>query len=109
MVDNATFRRMVLSFNGVVEQPHFERAAFKVVNKKIFASLHEATNSANIALTPEEQSVFCQFNKKIVYPVPNKFGLQGWTTFELSKASEELVAEALLSAYNNVMQSKSKR
>ena len=60
------------------------------------------TNTANIFLTPKEQAVFCKMDNKNIYPVPNKWGEKGATTFELNKVPKEYVLEALLSAYNEV-------
>jgi hypothetical protein len=38
----------------------------------------------------------------MIYPVPNKWGLQGWTFVELSRVSEELLRDALTTAYCTV-------
>jgi len=103
------FRDMALSFPGTVENPHFDRAAFKVVNKRIFATLHEGSEMANLKFSPSDQPIFCSYDKKAVYPVPNKWGLQGWTTFELKKVTPELMLDALETAYKDVLKSKAKR
>jgi predicted DNA-binding protein (MmcQ/YjbR family) len=103
------FRQMALSFPGTIEAPHFDRAAFKVVNKRIFATLHEESKTANVMLTEVDQSVFCSFDKKIVYPVPNKWGLQGATTFELKNVPKELMLDALDTAYKAVFKPKPKK
>jgi len=50
------FRQMALSFPGAEESPHFDRMAFKVVKKKIFATMHEKTLSANVKLNEVDQS-----------------------------------------------------
>ncbi len=99
MSDIATFRRIALSFPGTIEQPHFDRIAFKVTGKRIFATLLEENKSVNLKLSMHEQNIFCTYNKKAVYPVNNKFGLQGWTTFELDEIPEEVISEALYSSY----------
>ncbi|MFC3199329.1 MmcQ/YjbR family DNA-binding protein [Parapedobacter deserti] len=104
-----TFRELALSFPGAIEAPHFDRAAFKVKNKKIFATLHEKCRTANLKLPAADQPVFCTFGKAEVYPVPNKWGLQGWTTFELDKIPRELMLDALDVAYRDVFQPKLKR
>jgi hypothetical protein len=93
------FRKIALSFPGTEERPHFERRAFKVMKGKIFASLLEEEGTANIKCSVADQSIYSSFNKKYIYPVPNKFGSQGWTTFELRHLTEEIVADALYSAY----------
>ena len=109
MVDTETFRQIALSFDGTEENPHFNRRAFKVTGRRIFATLLEEENTANIVLTVPDQHTFCSYDKKAIYPVPNKFGLHGWTTFELKKLPLEIVSEALFTAYNAVVKPKSKK
>ncbi len=105
------FRNLALSFPGTIEAPHFDRAAFKVVNRRIFATLHEESATANLKFSPADQPVYCSFNKKekAVYAVPNKWGLQGWTSFELKKVNRELMLDALDTAYKEVIKSKPKK
>ncbi|MDB5121867.1 MAG: MmcQ/YjbR family DNA-binding protein [Sphingobacteriales bacterium] len=109
MVDINTFKEVALSFPNTEAKPHFDRTAFKVIGRKIFATLHEESETANLVLSPIDQSVFCSFGKTAIYPVPNKFGLQGWTTIELNKVPIELLNDALLTAYNSVMETKPKK
>ncbi|MFD2161551.1 MmcQ/YjbR family DNA-binding protein [Paradesertivirga mongoliensis] len=97
------FKNLALSFPGTITHPHFDRIAFKVDGKRIFATLQESVESANIKLPVVEQSVFCAIGKSAVYAVPNKWGLQGWTTFELKNLPEELVRDALNIAYMDVI------
>ncbi|MFK7904449.1 MAG: MmcQ/YjbR family DNA-binding protein [Chitinophagales bacterium] len=103
MVTGKTFIEMGLSFGGVEEKPHFNRIGLKIVGKRMFATYLEKDNTANIFLTPEEQAVFCEMDRENIYPVPNKWGEKGATTFELNKVAKESVLEALLSAYNTVL------
>jgi predicted DNA-binding protein (MmcQ/YjbR family) len=103
---SAQFRSLALSFPGTEENPHFDRAAFKVIGKRIFATLHEESGTANLKLSPVDQSVFCDLGKKNAYPVPNKWGLQGWTTFELKSISKALMQDALNTAYQDVVKGK---
>lgn len=105
MVTNEEFRTLALSFYGTEENPHFERQAFKVVNKRIFATIDEHTHTANIKLPASEQTVFCGFCDA-VYPVPNKWGQQGWTTFQLKNLPKELITDALETAYNDAIKRK---
>ena len=102
------FKKLALSFPGTEANPHFDRTAFKVTGRRIYATLHEESATVNIKLSPIDQSVFCDFGKKAVYPVPNKWGLQGWTTFELNKISKELMLDALNTAYGDVMRGRKK-
>lgn len=108
MVDVEAFKKIVLSFEGTEEKPHFERTAFTVTGRRIFATIHEQSETANIKLSIIDQAVYCDFDKAAVYPVPNKWGLQGWTTFELKKIPIELITDALLTAYNDVLEKKKK-
>lgn len=96
------FKDLALSFPGTISWPHFDRTAFKVEGKRIFATLHEKSESANIILSIPEQEIFCKMNKAI-YPVPNKWGTRGWTTFELNKLERPLILDALNSAYQDVL------
>jgi hypothetical protein len=103
MITQDAFTDMAFSFNGVEQVPHFERIGFKVIGKRMFTTYFDKDNTANIFLTPEEQVVFCQMDPVNIYPVPNKWGEKGATTFLLNSIQKELVMEALLSAYNNVI------
>jgi hypothetical protein len=105
----AEFKELALSFPESVEASHFDRIAFKVPGKRIFATLQEATASVNLKLSDINQSVFCCIDKDLIYRVPNKWGLQGWTTFELEKVPRELMHDALGTAYNDVFKSKLKK
>ncbi|MDL5046333.1 hypothetical protein QQ054_09835 [Oscillatoria amoena NRMC-F 0135] len=67
--------------------------------KKIFATLDIANNRACLMLSPEEQSVFTGYNKAVIYPVPNKWGLAGATFVELSTVPPDLLKDALTVAY----------
>lgn len=96
MVSSDQFREIALALPGVEEKPHFDRAAFKA--RVIFATLHEPSHTANLKLSEVDQSIFREFGEAI-YPVPNKWGQQGWTTFELSRVPEELVKDAMETAY----------
>lgn len=106
MITPAEARTLALSFPGTIEQPHFERAAFKVMNKRIFATLHKEDQTVNMKLSVSEQKVFSSYSKKSIYPVPNKFGQQGWTTFDLKHLEKDVFVEALTSAYKDALGSK---
>lgn len=105
MISGRQFAEMALSFPGTEQVAHFERIGFKVTGRRMFGTYLEKDNTANIFLTPEEQTVFCQMDKAI-YPVPNKWGEKGATTFELGHVPRHIVQEALVSAYKEVIDSK---
>ena len=97
------FREMALEFSGTETVPHFERVGFKVQKRRMFATYLESENTANIFLTPEEQKAFCKMDKKNIFPIPNKWGEKGATTFVLERVDASLVREALLSAYSEIV------
>lgn len=103
MINGDTFTEMALSFPGTEQRPHFDRQGYRVAGKRMFASYLAADNTANIFLTPEEQALFCAMDSANIYPVPNKWGDKGATTFALDNVARELVFEALLSAYHAVV------
>jgi hypothetical protein len=107
MIGMKAFQAMALSFPHTEVVPHFERIGFKITGKRMFTTYLEKNNTANVFLTPAEQKIFCKMDKNI-YPVPNKWGEKGATTFELNTVATEVVMEALLSAYNEVVKSKAK-
>jgi len=108
MIDMKAFQAMALSFPHTEQVPHFERIGFKITGKRMFTTYLEKNNTANIFLAPAEQKLFCKMDKENIYPVPNKWGEKGATTFELNTVARELVMEALLSAYNEVVKPKTR-
>jgi len=108
MIDMKVFESMALSLPHTEEVPHFERVGFKISGKRMFATYLEKNNTANIFLSCPEQILFCKIDGKSIYPVPNKWGEKGATTFELNSVTPQLVMEALLSAYNEILKPKGK-
>lgn len=105
MVSIADFRQLALSFPDTAEAPHFEKTSFRV-KKKIFATLSVEKNLACLKLSLIDQSVFCAFDKTIIYPVPNKWGKQGWTLVELKKVRKSMLKDALTTAYHETVKKK---
>ena len=101
MISADTFRQLALSFPETTEQPHFEKTSFRV-GKKIFATYDGVANQACIKLTEIDQDVFSRFDQAIVWPVPNKWGKQGWTLINLDLIHPDMFADALTTAYCTV-------
>lgn len=97
--------RIALSFDNATEEPHFEKTSFRI-KKKIFASFDAKNNLVCVKLSLIDQASFCSFDKKIIYPVPNKWGQQGWTFIELNLVREETLTDALTTAYQEVSKKK---
>lgn len=106
MINSNVFSELALSFQGTECKPHFERMSFAVTGRRMFATYLAKDNTANIFLSPEEQTLFCQIDSANIYPVANKWGEKGATTFVLDKVPQEILLEALLSAYNDVVKQK---
>ena len=98
MVSIATVRELALSFPETDEHPHFDRKAFRV-KKKIFATLDEKEKRVMVKLSLEDQSVFCSFDKSVIYPVPGSWGLKGATYIDLGKVKKPMFNDALTVAY----------
>lgn len=105
MVTIETLRKLALSFPNATEEPHFEKTSFRV-NKKIFVTFDERDNRAVLKLNEIDQSVFSASSELIFYPVPNKWGKQGWTIVELSKVRPEMLEDALILSYQTVISKK---
>ena len=101
MIKADTFRKLASSFPGVEELPHFDKTSFRL-NKKIFATMNEKENRATVKLPANDQYVFCLNDKSMIYPVPNKWGLQGWTNIDLTKVNKRLLTQILKSSYNEI-------
>ena len=101
MISLKTFRQLTLAYAEVTEQPHFEKTSFRI-KKKIFVTLDEATHTACVKFSATDQSVYCLIDKTIIWPVPNKWGQQGWTLVHLKKIKKDLLQEVLTTAYCEV-------
>ncbi|MDB5004122.1 MAG: hypothetical protein JWQ34_2347 [Mucilaginibacter sp.] len=106
MVTIETARQLALSLSGTDEYAHFDKQAFRA-NGRIFATLWEPEQRMMVKLSLIDQSVFSAFNPAIIYPVPNKWGLQGCTFFELKEVREDMLLDALTTAWQAVMAKKS--
>lgn len=103
MISAQAFKKMALDFPHVEEVKHFDRLGYKLQGKRMFATYLASAHSVNIFLSPQEQQVFCALNTKHIYPVPNKWGEKGATTFELSSVEEDVLKAALESAYSALL------
>ena len=94
-------RQIALSLPEVTEEPHFEKASFRIT-KKIFATAVPQQNRATVKLSPADQDIFCTFDSTVIYPVPNKWGKQGWTHINLQAVKQEMLTEIVKAAYCEV-------
>jgi hypothetical protein len=95
----AAFRAVALSLPEAVEQPHFERASFRVRNR-IFATLRESDGQAVVKLPPEEQAALVAMRPGVYAITP--WGRQGWTSVDLGRADPGELRELILEAWRGV-------
>ena len=100
-MDLQTARIIALSFDEAEELPHFEKPSFRI-KKKIFATLDEKKTRVVIKLSETDQSVFCSYDKTVIYPVNGAWGKQGWTIIELDKVRDDIFRDAITTAYCTV-------
>lgn len=98
MVSIEQARKAALSLPGTEEKPHFHLVSFRVKNK-IFATIHADKNYLMVKLTAVDQSVFCSFNKEVIFPVPGGWGRQGATFVNLKKVKKAMFLDALTTAW----------
>jgi predicted DNA-binding protein (MmcQ/YjbR family) len=105
MVTETVCRELALSFPETHEEPHFDKASFRI-GKKIFATLNVKENRLSVKLSEIDQDVFSAFDCSIIYPVPNKWGKQGWTLVELARVRQDMLRDILATAYCEVAPSR---
>lgn len=101
MITFDVVREWALSFPEVTEEPHFEKTSFRI-RKKIFATYNSEKHLLTVKLSAEDQDVFSAADRSIIFPVDNRWGLQGWTSIDLHRVHPELLRDALTTAYCQV-------
>ncbi len=105
MITPSTIQKLALAFDEATEEPHFEKTSFRI-KKKIFATVDEVNMRLCVKLSLVDQSAFSAYDKEVVYPIPNKWGKQGWTFIELKTVPLSMVEDALTCAYCEVAPAK---
>lgn len=95
------FQKRALAFPEASEEPHFEKTSFRV-RKKIFATMSPEKAEVVLKLPAREQTVFSDASDGAIYPVPNRWGQQGWTVVLLKKVKVSLLQDALTCSYRSV-------
>lgn len=101
MTSFSHLQHYALSLPEATEDPHFEKQSYRV-KKKIFATGSEQGAFFVVKLTAMQQSVFCKWDESACHPVPNKWGLQGWTRVYFEKVEPEFLEDIVKTAYANV-------
>lgn len=98
MVSATRFRELALSFEGTLEVPHMERAAFRT-KRRIFATLPPDGRTANLMLDLDFQEALCAALGDAFSPVPGGWGRMGATTVDLRVVSLTDLRRALGEAH----------
>jgi predicted DNA-binding protein (MmcQ/YjbR family) len=94
MITEDQLRTYALSFPDAEEEPHFEKTSFRI-KKKIFLTYDHSRHQACVKLNAEQQDHLCSAAGTSIFPVPNKWGKQGWTMIELSDVPAPLFEKAI--------------
>jgi hypothetical protein len=98
MVTLSEARKSALALPEVEEKSHFNQPDFRVKGK-IFAVLHAERNEIMVKLSAIDQSVFCSFDKAVIYPVPGGWGKRGAAFVNLKKVKKRMFLDALTTAW----------
>jgi hypothetical protein len=107
MATATDLRRLALDLTGTQEQPHMDRAAFRVA--RIYVTLAADGLSANFKFTPDEQALKCAVAPDVFQAIPNGWGRQGWTTATLSALPEVELDAALRMAWRHAQPKRPRR
>ncbi|MDF3027650.1 MAG: hypothetical protein K0S23_1957 [Fluviicola sp.] len=101
MTDFSTLHDYVMSLPEITEEPHFEKRSYRV-KKKIVATVSTDEGFFVVKLTPVQQSLFCKWDESACHPIPNKWGLQGWTRVYFEKVDPDFLKDIVKTSYSNV-------
>ena len=94
------FRRIALSLGGAEESSHMGSPDFRV-GGRIFATLaSQSLGYGNLMLTMEQQTAFVEELPEIFLPIAGGWGRMGMTHIRLAKATEDVLAGVLRTAWS---------
>jgi hypothetical protein len=97
------FRRLALSFEGVIEAEHRNHPDFRV-RGKIFATLaYPSRQFGMVKLTPEQQAELVHDAPEVFTPVPGGWGRKGCTHVRLRAATQAVLLPAIEAAWRNAI------
>ena len=95
----ADFRRIALSLKGAEEGSHMGAVDFRV-GGRIFATLaSQKQGYGNLMLSSDLQADFVRELPDVFLPIPGGWGRMGATHIRLAKATEDVLAGALHTAW----------
>ena len=94
-------RALALSLPLAEEQPHFDRASFRVKGK-IFATLPPDGEAVVLKLPPEIKESLRQSDPDAVLPLPGGWDKGGWTLIALGFMEDDRLADLIRLAWRQV-------
>lgn len=101
MTDFSQFHIYVMSLPEITEEPHFDKKSYRL-RKKIVATVSLDEGFFVVKLTDIQQSLFCKWDESACHPVPNKWGVQGWTRVYFEKVDSDFLKDIVKASYSNV-------
>ena len=95
------FASLALSLPGAVAGAHFGKRDFRNARGKIFASLPDETRAV-VNFSPDQQALMVEMHGTLFSPLPNAWGLKGWTQLALEDCPEDIALRALEMALANL-------
>ena len=94
-------RALALSLPEAVEQPHFEKASFRV-RGKIFATLAPGGETLVLKLLPEIKEALRQSDPDAIIPLPGAWDRGGWTQIAIRSMEADKLADLVRLAWRQV-------
>ena len=105
----ASFRRIALALDGVVEGAHGGHADFRA-GGKVFATLGYPDEEWGMTkLTPEQQQMLVAAEPAIFIPIKGMWGRRGATSVRLAEVDARTLRSALTMAWQNATAPKPKK
>ena len=105
MITIEQVKKAALALPETEEKPHFHLTSFRVRNK-IFATIHADKNYVMVTLSAIDQSVFCSYDKDVIFPVPGGWGKKGATFIDIKKVKKTMFIDALTTAWKKTAPAK---
>lgn len=94
-------RALALSLPLAEEQPHFDRASFRVKGK-IFATLPPGGEEVVLKLLPEIKESLRQSDPDAIMALPGGWDRGGWTLIAIAGMDDEKLADLIRLAWRQV-------
>jgi len=101
MLSNETVKELLISLPDVAEEITFTKTSYRAY-KKIFATYDRVDNLLVLLLSSANQGFFHKKYPDTVSLAKGKYGEEGWTIFDTSTASLDLIKKAVDLSYDRI-------